>query len=359
MLLLLAACTAAPDGAPDDTAAEDTCAPSPLGCGDGSRESVGWTYVLGQAEDLFDPKDLGFDASGILWVANRADDRTFLVFDPGTPDQTWERRRDGYAQHFMEETMAFSFDGGTQFGSCGESLNTYNDRYPGDLFMGPVLWTTDLDVFAEQDPYGLGSHLDMLHESPLCMGIAWEHDNVYWVFDGYNENIVRYDFQADHDVGQDYHGDGIIQRLSEPEVAYVAQVPAHMAIAPDTGILYAADPGNGRVVWIDTASGSAGERIRHSGEPVAQYNWLDGVDWGVVIEGLDQPAGLALGSDRMWIGEHGTGIIHEVLLDGTPVRTLDTGVGPAALFGIELGPDGKLWVVDGAGLAVWRIEPEG
>ena len=25
----------------------------------------------------------------------------------------------------------------------------------------------------------------MQHESPLCVGIAWDHDKVYWVFDGF------------------------------------------------------------------------------------------------------------------------------------------------------------------------------
>ena len=69
-----------------------------------------------------------------------------------------DRRKDGYAQHFMEETAAFSFEGmdgasdeyGPEFGSCGESENTYNDTAQENEFMGPVLWATDLDIFAEQ-----------------------------------------------------------------------------------------------------------------------------------------------------------------------------------------------------------------
>ena len=37
----------------------------------------------------------------------------------------------------------------------------------------------------------------MLHESPLGMGIAHDHDNVYWYNDGFYNELVRYDFQQD------------------------------------------------------------------------------------------------------------------------------------------------------------------
>lgn len=356
LALLLLACTETDPGSKPDVDSGDTHA-SPLGDGDGSPESVGWTYILGEEERLFDPRDLGFDADGNLWIANRSDDRTFIVFEPGTPDQSYDRRKDGYAEHFMEETMALSFDTGTQFGSCGESLNTYNDRYPPNYFMGPVLWTTDLEIFAEQDPYGLGSHLDMLHESPLCMGIAWERDNVYWVFDGYSSTIVRYDFQADHDVGQDYHGDGIIHRLREPEVLRAEGVPSHMMVDPATGRLYVADSGNGRVLWIDTASGEKGANIRETSEPVEEYAWWEGTDWGVLVEGLDRPSGIAVAGEHLYVAEYGTGRVHEYTLDGETVRTLDTGKGAGSINGIEIGPDGRLWVVDNLGPAVWRIDP--
>ncbi|MFZ5479529.1 MAG: hypothetical protein ACOZNI_22380 [Myxococcota bacterium] len=359
MLLWLVAC--GPDDAKDgndkdsgEQAVEDA---SPLGTGDGTPESVGWTTILDDEESVSDPRDLGFDADGRLWVANREDDRTYIVFDPGTDGQQHERRKDGFAEHFMEETAALSFDTGAQFGSCGESENTYNDRSEPNEFMGPVLWSTDLDIFAEQDPEGLGSHLDMLHESPLCVGIAWETDNVYWVFDGYHGAIVRYDFQTDHGVGQDDHSNGIVYRLTEPEVKREPDAPGHMAIDPATGLLYVADTGNGRVLWIDTATGEEGGNVRGALEPLDTYKKLEGVEWGVLIEGLDRPGGLALTSERLYIGEHGTGVIHEYDLDGNELRTLDTGVGETALYGIEVGPDGKLWVTETATPAVKRIDP--
>ncbi|HNH47860.1 MAG TPA: hypothetical protein PKY30_12515, partial [Myxococcota bacterium] len=224
-LLLLAACT---DGSDKDSVDPLEIPETPvLGDGDGSTGSVAWTYILGAEEKLTDPRDLGFDASGNLWIANRDDDRTFIVTEPGTPNQDYDRRKEGAAEHFMEETAALSFDTGTQFAACGESNNTYNGRAPGNDYMGPVLYSTDLNIFGVENPIGLGSHLDMTHESPFCVGIAWETANVYWIFDGEHSAVVRNDFQADHGIGMDEHYDSIVHRLSEPELTRVPEAPGH------------------------------------------------------------------------------------------------------------------------------------
>lgn len=353
LLLLLFACDASKLDDPGDTSGPR---PSLLGEGDGTPGSVTWTPVLTAEDLLTDPRDLGFDAGGNLWVANREDDRTFVVLEPATDAQAVDRRKDAYAMHFMEETAALAFDTGAQFGSCGESRNTYDGTGPPNDFMGPVLWSTDLEIFAAQDPYGLGSHLDMLHESPLCVGIAWERDNVYWVFDGRHDAVVRYDFVEDHDVGQDDHSDGVVRRLTEPEVARVEDAPGHMDIDRETGLLYVADTGNGRVLWIDTATGVEGSALRTQEPGVVHTRW-DGATWGVLVEGLDRPGGLALGPDRLYVAEHGTGLLHEYDRAGTHLRSLDTGLGEGAVYGIEVGPDGRLWMTEIATPAVVRVDP--
>lgn len=340
----------------DEPGRDGALARTALGAVDGTSE-VAWTYILGTKERLTDPRDLGFDTSGNLWIANREDDRTFIVFDPGTADQDYERRKDAGASHFMEETTAFSFDDQGQFGSCGDSRNTYDDRSAPNDFMGPVLWSTDLDVFAEQNPEGLGSHLDMLHQSPNCMGIAWERDNVYWVFDGMNGNVVRYDFDTDHGIGQDDHSNGIIRRLTEVEVERVEGVPGHMMVDPATGLLYVADTGGGRVLRVDTGSGEAGRSLRAQNEPLEEYvEWVD-VDWSAVVAELDEPAGLALDAEYLYVVENASGVIHVYEKDGSPVMEFDTGRGPGAIAGIEIGPDGALWAIDNAGAAVYRLDP--
>ncbi len=352
--------------APTDTAAEGddpAVDPGPASILGDEGDDVVWTPILTEDDRLSDPRDLGFDTAGRLWVANREDDRTFIVSDPGTDEADVDRRRDGYAEHFMEETAAFSFEAlsgegkyGPEFGSCGESLNTYNDQAVGNEFMGPVLWTTMLDVFAEEDPEGLGSHLDMLHQSPLCVGIAWEKDNVYWVFDGFNDRIVRNDFLADHDIGQDDHSDGVIYEYSEPEVKRVENAPGHMVFDQDSGMLYVADTGNDRILRIDTATGSKGKKLRQGLEPIDTYAAWDDVEWEEIVTDLDNPGGLALHDDTLIVGEWGTGMLYAYTLDGELIGSLDTGVGEKALYGIEVGPDGDLWIAETATPAVLRLD---
>lgn len=348
LALLLIACVE-PDG--EEVPADASL----IGTGDGTAESVDFIYILGADERLNDPRDLGFDADGNLWIANRDDDRTFIVYDPGTGSQDHDRRKDGYAEHFMEETSALAFDTGTQFGSCGESTNTYNDMAAGNDYMGPVLWTTDLDVFGKENPIGLGSHLDMTHENPLCVGIAWEADNVYWVFDGNDGTLARNDFARDHGIGMDEHFDHVIHRFTEPEVLRVAEAPGHLVIDHAANRLYAADTGNGRVVWVDMGSGQEGRSMPTNDPGAVELKW-DGASWGEVATDFDAPGGLAMHGGHLYVGDWGTGVITELDLDGNVVRTLDTGFGPEALYGIEVGPDGHLYVIDNL-TGVYRIDP--
>lgn len=356
-LLALLACTK-PDVDPGLTTA--------LGVGDGALDPAmaDWSLVIGPDDEVSDPRDLGFDTVGNLWVANRQDDHTFIVSNPGTADQVVDRREDGYSEHFMEETSAFAFEDasgeeefGPEFGSCGESENTYNGERPPNNLMGPVLWATDLDIFAAQNPNDLGSHLDMLHESPDCVGLAWERDNVYWVFDGYHSAIVRYDFVEDHGVGNDDHSDGTIYRVTGLDVTRVQYAPGHMEIDRDAGLLYTADTGGGRVLWLDVASGHEGETLREH-EPIDDYAEWDDTDFGELVTGLDQPGGIALdGQGHLFVGEYGTGVIHVYDLDGNELQSLDTGWGVGGLHGIEIGPDGALWAVDNTGMGVYRLAP--
>ena len=57
------------------------------------------------------------------------------------------------------------------------------------------------------------------------------------------------------------------------------------------------------------------------------------------------------------MAEHGTGVLHAFTKSGELVTQLDTQKGEGAIFGIEVGPDGALWVVDNANAAVYRLEP--
>ena len=83
----------------------------------------------------------------------------------------------------------------------------------------------------------------MLHESPLGMGIAHDYDNVYWYNDGFYNELVRYDFQQDHDTGEHDHLDGIVHRYSEIDAKSICWCTWAYDSYKDTGILYISDTG--------------------------------------------------------------------------------------------------------------------
>ena len=69
---------------------------------------------------------------------------------------------------------------------------------------------------------------------------------------------------------------------------------------------------------------------------------------------LDQPSGLALHGDLVLVSDTGNSRIFALSKDGAVVDWLDTGLERNALAGIEVGPDGALWVVDRADARVLR-----
>ena len=202
--------------------------PTPLVAQFGFEDERSFTLIADASDELDVPRDLAFNPSSPdhLWVVNRATDSTTIIYNPGTDEQDSENRQDVFANHFMEEVSSLSFGENNAFTTCQESMNTYDGTSSPNGFMGPALWPGDLEIYAEvnQNPWGslLGSHLDMLHQSPLCMGAEWVSGNAYWIFDGKNENLVLYDFQEDHGPGGDDHSDGIVRRHSDVELERLA-----------------------------------------------------------------------------------------------------------------------------------------
>jgi hypothetical protein len=351
-----------------------------LGGGSHSVDKVTVTEIATSEDGLDVPRDLEFnpDVEGELWIVNRADDSVTIVFDAGTDAQDSTHIVDPFALHFMEEVSSISFGAATfagsdslTFGTCQESRNTYNDNYAPNDFMGPTLWSADLSIFGESNPaavdylsdlFGfyadLGSHLDMLHESPLCMGIAWETENVYWVFDGSDGTIVRYDFAEDHDVGYDDHSDGVVSRYIEAEVSRVEDVPSHMDIDHATGLLYVADTGNNRIMVLDTATGEEGDRLAPS-EPGVDHHEMEGVTWTTLIDGAEHgmglPSGLTLVGDYLLVTDYATGNIFAFDLEGNLVDWLATGL--EGIMGVDARSIDDIWVVDAATDRVLRIQP--
>jgi hypothetical protein len=336
--------------------------------GGGSSNPVpefGATFtVIGDAADGLNlPRDLAFhpQRGGEAWTVNQPIDGTVIYFDVGTAAQSSDLRIDYYAAHFMDEVSSVAMGAGDTFATCGESHNTWNGEQPGDDFMGPSLWTADLSIYGVQNQGTndlLGSHIDMLHESPLCMGIAHDTANVYWVFDGMHGKIVRYDFKQPHGVGEDDHTDGVIRVYRDTDVTRVAGVPSHLELDHDSGWLYIADTGGQRVVRLDTKSGSVSGSIpQNSDEYVAEYSAVDGATVEVFADtDLSQPSGVALGGGRVFVGDHQSNVV--VAYDAASGEELARLQTPATgMMGIEIGPDGRLYYVDGAADELVRVDP--
>lgn len=340
-----------------------------LGAGYHDIEHVEMTEIGTWRDGLNVPRDLDFNPwsdQPELWVVNRSDDSTTTFFEPGTESQTSLHLIDPFAMHFMEEVSSIAFGDKGTFGTCQESRNSYNGQAEPNDFMGPSLWPSDFDIYARSNPdavaflgYDLGSHLDMQHESPLCMGIAWEADNVYWVFEGLTSSIARNDFQEDHGPGFDDHSDGIVIRYAEGEVSRVPDVPSHLEYDHATERLYIADTGNARVAMLDTAIGRPGLNlpVAEPGTVLRMATETEPLQTIFEHPELERPSGLVLRGDVLFVGDNATGRIWAVNTSGEVLDYLDTRLKPGALMGMVFGPDGALWIADAVDHRVLRIRP--
>ncbi len=344
-----------------------TDATTSTGSGPGRLLGLGSAVVVaGASEGLSVPRDLAFapDHPEQLWIVNQATNGVVIVTQPGEGGQTVETRIDYHAGHFMAQPSALAFGIQNRFATASESRDDYNcGPQAEDDFMGPTYWSADLDVFAVvgQSPcqQGIpeGSHLDMLHASPLAMGIEHEADGVYWVADGLNGHLVRYDFAEPHDPGGGDHSDGKIRRYPETTFTRLANVPSHLSLDPDSNFLYLADTGVGRIMRLDLQSGAV------SGPATTPPNWdglseyvkVEGVTWQKVVEGLSEPSGLVVTGGYLYVTEHGSGDIVAFDLEGKEAKRLATG--SPGLMGLALGPNGVLWCVNGVTSELLRIEP--
>lgn len=329
--------------------------------------------VLSREDGLLGPRDLDFnpEVEGELWVINRTDDAAITVRNVGTTEQTSERRKDPYALHFMEETSSISFSTGMKFGTCGESRNTYDNQAAPNDFMGPALWSADDSIFAISNPeavqengFDLGSHLDMMHETPLCMGITWVEDNVYFVYEGLTGTIARYDFKTDHGPGFDFHGDGTVERFTDVEVGYVEDVPSHIVYDHARDVVYVADTANSRVLTVDVSSALQVREFRgfetmvqeSEGATVAVFAGA-GAEGEAAVD-LQLPSGLAIFDDILFIGDNLSSTIYafdlesHALLDTVVVDEISEG----GLMGLRVHPGGDdLYIVDFNGDQVLRL----
>merc|ERR1719353_1429071 len=142
------------------------------------------------ADGLANPRDLEFDPAHphMLWIANNDTDALTIVDTTGGAMSAMGLQ-DRAPFHYMERISSLAFEPGGYFATCQESRNSYNDLMVPNNFMGPTLYGTTTAGGASSsmvtsraqpcDPANPATtcfltHYDMLHETPMCMGIA--HD---------------------------------------------------------------------------------------------------------------------------------------------------------------------------------------
>ncbi|MCB9065860.1 MAG: T9SS type A sorting domain-containing protein [Chitinophagales bacterium] len=313
--------------------------------------------VVGNASNgLLNPQDLDFEpGTNTWWVLNYEGNTgsVSIFFDADGPDQTSEFRRDSHAGHFMIRASAIAIGDNGNFATVHEIQNT-NSASP--TFMGPALWSTDTSIFArlEQSNWDpstlLGSHLDMLHQSPFAMGIAHDNANAYWVFDGYNGNICKYDFKAPHIVGGDDHADGEIYRYTDVTVKRKSGVPSHMALDKQNNWLYIVDGGNNRIIRMKTNDATdAGPLTVPStaGEPLAKYRNMTGATVEVLVSsGLTSPCGIDYKDNRIVVTDNATGEIIIYDVSNAPATEVGRIQSDAGIMGVRIDWDNGIWFVN-------------
>ena len=276
------------------------------------------------------------------------------------PARTVEMKEDANSWHFMRRPTSISFGDDDTFGTCAEA-RTSNFEDETIPFNGPVLWSADPAIFGAEAPVDSptgSTHIDMLHESPYCMGIAHERDNVYWVMNGDAGSLDRYDFHVPHEPGGDDHSDGELERYAEGALARVADVPSQLAFDHDRATLYAADSGHGRIVALDTTSGIPNVEVP-TYDPIQTHVGMTAVRLSEVVPHgrLGVPSGLSLYRDVLFVTDALTSRIVAFDRAGRTLATLETGLPPGSLAGIAVGPDGHAYFADRSSARVLRIDP--
>lgn len=367
----------------DEPSAESLAVSEAIGAGDGSAGSVEFVRLYGPSDHPndydYEPTALAFNSARPeeLWVTLRdhfvSDPCTkaarnecrwlwgwvAILNDPGTAAPSVRVQRDDNAWHFMRRPSSIAFGDADLFATCGEA-RTSNFEEEAVPFNGPVLWSSDPTIFgvpaAEDSPTG-STHIDMMHSSPYCMGIAHERDNVYWTFNGDAGSLDRYDFKVPHAPGLDDHSDGEILRYATGQLSRVTNVPSHLAYDRETEMLFAVDTGKQRLVRLDTKTGTRGADIDQY-DRVQVHSSMDGASLVEIVRPgvFQRPSGLALERGVLFVTDNALGRIFAFDRAGRLLRTLETGFADGALGGIVIGPDHKAYITNVASGEVLRIE---
>lgn len=330
-----------------------------------------FTLVAGTSNLLLSPIDLDFYPDqdvrpNELWILNQgtynSGGSTVIVSSANSSTRAHKYVKDGNAWHFMALASAIAF-GDSNWATSNDILDANRQ---GGRYTGPTLWPGDLSI------YGIvgnpatsqfnGSHLDMIHQSPYGKGIAFEKDNYYWVLDGYDGTLKRYNFGSDHGPGQEYHGDGGARVYPEFEFALHASLPGHLVIDSARKYLYGCDPSGKRVFRVDITTGAqSGSATKVNNEQLAggYFNFTGITKDDSLITGLESPVGIDIYGKRLIVTDNFSDeiIIYNIEDNYSEVGRikLDYTSSPDPM-GVKVGPDGRIYFVDKMNMMAYMIE---
>lgn len=321
------------------------------------------TNIAGPADGIAQPRDLDFHpilSRNELWVVLKSTPnvggKTAKISNAGMSNQTVLVQKDGNARHFMSTPTGIAFSSNGNFCTAPGVLDA---NFNNGRFTGPSLWSSDPAIYA-QPSGGNGSHLDMLHQCPYSMGVAWEKDNAFWIFDGYSGDLMRNDFQSDHGPGNDYHANGRIREYTDFPLAKInLDIPCHLVLDEERKWIYIVDGGNSRIVRMDITTGSqTGTFNPYGNEPLAEKSIYSGTTWSAYINtGAMQPSGIDIVKDRLIVSDYATGDI--LIYDCSGASGALKGkivTGQPGIQGVKIGPDGKIWYVNYLTNEVKRVD---
>lgn len=330
----------------------------------GSNTPPTFEEIAGSLDRISNPQDLDFhpSRSNELWVINKGVNATggstVTISNTGTSNQTTEWRQDGNAWHFMALPSAISFSKTND--NFATSANILDANRQGGSFTGPSLWSSDMEIYAQDPGPGLnGSHLDMLHGSPYGLGIESDEGNAFWVFDSYNGHICWYDFAEDHGPGHSNHDDGVIYRYEEMVVSRdPSGIPSHIVEDDVTATLFVCDPVNSRILWMNTLSGSIDGTLPLINELLASHQRMKNVEWGVFTDiNLKKPCGIEIIDDILYVSDYDTGeIIAYNKESKQELRRISTG--DRGIMGLKADANGVLYYVNSEKNHVSRVIPQ-
>jgi hypothetical protein len=334
---------------------------APNASADYGKNAPSFTLVADINQYILQPQDLDFDPlkPEQLWIVNHGTintgGSTVMLTNPGTPLMAADWRQDGNAWHFMLLPTALAF---STNGNWATSPGALDANHNGGRYTGPALWSSNLNIYAMPSA-GNGSHLDMVHQSPLSMGIASDTLNKFWVFDGYWGNIVSYDFVKPHLPGGDDHSSAVVHRYTEATVTMTPNIPSHMILDKKTGWLYVALTAEKKIYRLNTQTGSKYKNLpAYTNEPLTEYWEMHGATWEVFADGnMVQPCGIEIKDTRLFVSDYSNGDI--IVFDiNTKKEIARINTGKAGIMGIKVGPEGKLWYVNATSNEVSRVDPK-